>query len=54
MTTDKMLAAAGYKYVADGNWGQRRYLDMGRLGGWDERAVPAEQEGGALGRDGIS
>jgi hypothetical protein len=42
-----MLAAARCKYVADGSWGQRRYLDMGRLDGWDERAVLAEQEGGA-------
>ena len=42
-----MLAAARCKYVADGSWGQRRYLDMGRLDGWDEREVLAEQEGGA-------
>lgn len=34
-----MLAAARCKYVADGNWGQRRYLDMGKLEGWDERKV---------------
>ena len=42
-----MLAAARCKYVADGNWGSRRYLDMGRLDGWDERAVLAEQDGEA-------
>lgn len=42
-----MLAAARCKYVADGNWGSRRYLDMGRLDGWDERAVLAEQDGKA-------
>ena len=42
-----MRAAARCKYVADGSWGQRRYLDMGKLDGWDERAVLAEQEGGA-------
>lgn len=34
-----MLAAARCKYVAEGSWGQRRYLDMGLLEEWDEREV---------------
>lgn len=32
-----MLAAARCKFVAEGNWGSRRYLDVGLLDGWDER-----------------
>lgn len=32
-----MLAAARCKYVAGGNWGSRRYLDLTLLQGWDER-----------------
>lgn len=32
-----MLAAARRKYIAQGNWGQRRYLDVSLLDGWDER-----------------
>ena len=34
-----MLAAARCKYVADGNWGKRRYLDMSLLDHWDERML---------------
>lgn len=32
-----MLAAARCKFIADGNWGSRRYLDVSLLDGWDER-----------------
>lgn len=32
-----LLAAARCKYIAEGNWGSRRYLDVGLLDGWDER-----------------
>ena len=32
-----MLAAARCKFVEEGNWGSRRYLDMDLLQGWDER-----------------
>jgi putative transposase len=34
-----MLAAARCKYVAEGSWGSRRYLDTSLLDGWDEREV---------------
>lgn len=34
-----MLAAARRKYVADGTWGKRRYLDISPLDRWDERSV---------------
>lgn len=37
-----MLAAARCKYVADGNWGKRRYLDMSLLDLWDERSVSTD------------
>lgn len=37
-----MLAAARCKYVADGNWGKRRYLDMSLLDHWDERSVSTD------------
>ena len=37
-----MLAAARRKYVADGNWGKRRYLDIGLLDHWDERSVSTD------------
>lgn len=46
-----MLAAARCKYVADGSWGQRRYLDMEKLDGWDERKVLEEQERRGEGKD---
>lgn len=39
-----MLAAARCKYVAEGSWGQRRYLDIGLLDEWDERKVLRQQE----------
>ena len=32
-----MLAAARCKFIAEGNWGSRRYLDVSLLDGWDER-----------------
>ena len=32
-----MLAAARREFIADGNWGSRRYLDVSLLDGWDER-----------------
>ena len=32
-----MLAAARCKFIADGNWGSRRCLDVSLLDGWDER-----------------
>lgn len=32
-----LLAAARCKYIAEGNWGQKRYLDVSLLDGWDER-----------------
>lgn len=32
-----MLAAARCKYIAEGNWGTRRYLDVSLLEGWDVR-----------------
>ena len=37
-----MLAAARCKYVADGNWGKRRYLDISLLDHWDERSVSTD------------
>ena len=37
-----MLAAARRKYVADGNWGKRRYLDIGLLDHWEERSVSTD------------
>ncbi len=42
-----MLAAARCRRVAEGDWGQRTYLDTEKLEGWDERAVLAGKEGGA-------
>ena len=30
-----MLAAARCKYVAEGGWGSRRYLDTDLLNGWE-------------------
>ena len=30
-----MLAAARCKYIAEGNWGTKRYLDVSLLEGWD-------------------
>ena len=36
------LAAARCKYVADGNWGKRRYLDISLLDHWDERSVSTD------------
>ena len=38
-----MLAAARCKYVAEGGWGSRRYLDTELLDGWDEREVLKRQ-----------
>lgn len=32
-----MLAAARYKYIAEGNWGIKRNLDVSLLEGWDVR-----------------
>ena len=32
-----MLAAARCKYIAEGNWGTKRYLDVSLLEGWDVR-----------------
>ena len=32
-----MLAAARCKFIADGNWSSRRYLDVSLLDGWDVR-----------------
>ncbi len=32
-----MLAAARCKYMAEGNWGTKRYLDVSLLEGWDVR-----------------
>ena len=40
-----MLAAARYKYVAEGGWGSRRYLDTDLLNGWDNREVLKKQQG---------
>jgi putative transposase len=37
-----MPAAARCKYVADGTWGKRRYLDISLLDHWDERSVSME------------
>ncbi len=37
-----MLAAARCKYVADGNWGKRRRLDISLLDHWDERSVSTD------------
>ena len=37
-----MPAAARRKYVADGTWGKRRYLDISPLDHWDERSVSTE------------
>jgi transposase-like protein len=39
-----MLAAARCKYVAEGNWGKRRYIDTDLLEGWDEREVLKQQQ----------
>jgi hypothetical protein len=39
------LAAAKCKYVAEGGWGSRRYLDTDLLDGWDDREVLKRQEG---------
>ena len=33
------------KYVAEGGWGSRRYLDTDLLNGWDEREVLKKQKG---------
>ena len=41
-----MLAAARCKYVAEGGWGSRRYLDTGLLDGWDDRKVLKSQQEG--------
>ena len=37
-----MLEAARCKYVADENWGRRRYLDISLLDHWDERSVSTD------------
>ena len=37
-----MMPAARCKYVADGTWGKRRYLDISLLDHWDERSVSTE------------
>lgn len=34
-----MLAAARCKYIAEGNWGTKRYLDVSLLEGWDVRGL---------------
>ncbi|RRF99503.1 MAG: hypothetical protein DUD39_04120 [Coriobacteriaceae bacterium] len=39
------LAAARCKYVAEGGWGSRRYLDTDLLDRWDDREVLKRQEG---------
>ncbi|RRF97672.1 MAG: hypothetical protein DUD39_13705 [Coriobacteriaceae bacterium] len=39
------LAVARYKYVAEGGWGSRRYLDTDLLNGWDNREVVKKQQG---------
>ena len=39
------LAVARYKYVAEGGWGSRRYLDTDLLHGWDNREVVKKQQG---------
>jgi hypothetical protein len=39
------LAAAKCKYVAEGGWGSRRYLDTDLLDRWDDREVLKRQEG---------
>ena len=41
-----MLAAARCKYVAEGGWGSRHYLDTGLLDGWDDREVLKSQQKG--------
>ena len=40
-----ILAAARCKYVAEGGWGSRRYLDTDLLNGWDNREVLKKQQG---------
>ncbi|QUC04054.1 transposase [Atopobium sp. oral taxon 416] len=40
-----MLAAGRCKYVAEGGWGPRRYLDTDLLNGWDNREVLKKQQG---------
>ena len=37
-----MLAAVRCKYVADGNWGKRRYLDVSLPNHWNERNVSTD------------
>ena len=37
--------AARCKYVAEGGWGSRRYLDTDLLNGWDNREVLKKQQG---------
>ncbi|QUC03799.1 hypothetical protein [Atopobium sp. oral taxon 416] len=40
-----MLAVARCKYVAEGSWGPRRYLDTDLLNGWDDREGAQEAAG---------